>query len=203
MKRLMLVLALSLSTVAHASNADWADKLERYRQGLKTTTDLNLWVNNTFFTSAALATCSMSAAVVGAAFIADTTPVTNLVAETIANSTVPDYQSYESLLSWESLAQLGRGLIGGGPIAMVESLQFVVLWLGGNQDQSFEQAKKVYSSTFKTAESVFANESQCMMSLSRVLLVRREMQARKILPGGQFPPAQTPDQPPVQTPAKP
>ena len=86
-----------------------------------------------------------------AAFAADTAPVTNGIAEIIAGTANPDYQSYETLLSWETLASTGRGLAGGGVIAVVESLEFVVLWLGGHEEKSYAALAKTYASTIATA----------------------------------------------------
>ena len=196
MKKFALIVALALGSAAHADHSNWAEKLAKYKDQVQRVSNTMLLVHNGFYTGAALTACSMSAAVVGAAFISDTAPVTNVISETIANSAAPDYKTYEALYSWDTLAQMGRGLIGGAPIAMVESLQFVVLWLGGKEDQSFDQVKKVYASTLATANSVFSRESQCMMNLSKVLLARREMVHRNMLQG---PPRQTDT--PAPTPA--
>ena len=201
MKRILIATALAFASVSHAENGDWARKLQDYKGQVQRSSNVRLLVHNAFYTAGAVASCSMSAAVVGAAFVSDTAPGTNLLAETIANAAVPDYKTYEAMLSWETLAQMGRGMIGGGPIAMVESLQFVVLWLGGKESQSFEQVKQVYASTVRTAETVLGRDGQCFLNLSRVLLARREMQARGMLPAGKPVPALVPDHNTTQMPA--
>ena len=64
-------------------------------------------------------------------------------------------------------------------VGVAETLEFVTLWLGGNEKLAYQQLAKVYASTSATAEALFADQGQCMMSLSKLLLVRTEMAKRE------------------------
>lgn len=180
MTKLLLTMLVALSTTVHAEAGDWADKIDDYKRQVKIAPNHLLWVHNLFYTSGAVATCSMSAAVVGATFVGDTVPVGNIVAETIANVANADYKTYDALMSWETLAQLMRGTAGGGAVALVESLEFVVQWLGGQEERSFKSLRENYASTFNTMDTVMSKEGQCVTNIMRVLMVRKEMQARRM-----------------------
>lgn len=183
MKKLVLILSLIASGAAQADQIPaWQQKLETYRAGLEQATPAGLQVRRGFYIGAALTTCALSTVVTGATFVADTVPVTNLLAEPVANIVTPDYQTYQNILEWENLANIGRGTIGGAPVAVIESLEFVVLWLGGNQALAFEGLKKTYASTITTANTLFADQGQCMMNISKVLLTHAEIKRRAQLP---------------------
>ena len=122
--------------------------------------------------------CTGSVVAIAAALCADTLPLTNPIAETIGNLADQDYKTYQSLMDWETLANLGRGTVGGAAVAPVEALEFVLLWLAGNEDQSFEALKKVYGSTFATIDAMMSNDSACYVNLARVQIVRAEWQRR-------------------------
>lgn len=181
MKRLILVIALVAGGIAHAEGSNWAQRLEKHKQNMQSTSNTMLWVNNAFFTAGAMSTCSMSTVVAAAAFIGDTVPVGNIVSETIANVSSDDYKTFDAVNRWEALGQIGRGAVGGAVVTAVDALKFVVLWLGGQESRSFESAKQVYASTFETLNTVFAREGQCLMNVSRVLITRQEMVNRRMV----------------------
>ena len=180
MKKLVLLLSVALTCgVAQAAEAPkWTVELENYKNGLASATDFGLKVRQEWFIGKTLATCALSAVVTGATFITDTVPVTNFLGEGVANVANPNYQTFPNWIEWQSLASLGRGTVGGGSIAVVESLEFVVLWLGGNESQAYTQLKKTYASTVATVEALFAKESQCMMSMAKIYITVAEMQRR-------------------------
>lgn len=180
MTKLILTALVALGTTVHAETGDWAEKIDNYQRQVKAAPNHLLWVHNLFYTSGALATCSMSAAVISATFVSDTVPAGNIVAETIANVANADYKTYDTLMSWETLAQMMRGTAGGGAVALVESLEFVVQWLGGQEARSFKSLRENYASTFKTMDTVMAKEGQCVTNVVRVLMARKEMQARRM-----------------------
>jgi hypothetical protein len=182
MKKLILALVMSASTGAFAQQVDWKSQLESYKGKLASVSDAGLMGRWAYQAGKVMTTCSASAAVTAATFIADTAPLTAPLAELITKSSNPDYQVYETLLSWESLSATGRGVAGGGVVAIAESLQFVTLWLAGNEAQSYQAIAKIYQSTFATAEAVFAKQGQCMMSIARVSLIRLEMNRRSGAP---------------------
>lgn len=178
MKRILFAVSFLFALNANAAQNDWQAKLENYKTEIQTISAGQLRWHYAYYVGAAFGTCALSTVVTGATFVADTVPVTNILAEVIANNTNVDYKTYENLVSWETLANTGRGAVGGAAVGVVESLQFVTLWLAGNEAQSFEQLKKAYASTVATAEAVFAEQGKCMMSISKVLLVRAELAKR-------------------------
>ena len=64
-------------------------------------------------------------------------------------------------------------------VAVIESLEFIGLWLGGNEAQAFEMVKKTYASTIATANALFADQGQCMMNISKVMITRAELKRRQ------------------------
>ena len=179
MKKLVLIMSLLFCGAAQANQVpDWKAKLEAYKAGLATATQTGLRVRYGFYAGAAVTTCALSTVVTAATFVADTVPVTNLASEALANISSPDYQTYQNILEWENLGNIGRGALGGGPVAVIESLEFVVLWLGGHEAQSFQALKKTYASTFATANALFAEQGQCLMNISKVAITRAELQRR-------------------------
>jgi len=190
MKRLVLIATLLMATAAQAEQRPaWQQNLEQYKVSLEQVSPAGLQMRQGFYIGAAMTTCALSVVVTGATFVSDTVPVTNILGEGLANIANPDYETYEKILSWETLANTGRGMAGGGVVAVAESLEFVVLWLGGNEAQSYEGLKKTYASTVATAEAMFAEQSKCMMSISKVLLTRAEIQKRSQRPSPLLPPA--------------
>lgn len=188
-----LTMALSLpafsqnSTPVQSSKDDWKVELAQFQDGLKGYSNNHVRFLLGWYGGKMVATCVASAAVTGAVFVADTLPLTNILSEGVGNLSAPDYQTYESLLSLETLAAAGRGTLGGGVIALGESLEFVVLWLGGNEEQSWEALAKVYASTAKTADALFAKKSQCVMSMAKAGLAARELGKRTQATGGSTP----------------
>lgn len=173
-----VILAAGLSLSAHAAKGDWTAKLEKYRQDVQTFSAIELYVSQAGNVSKTFLGCTGSVVASAAAFCADTIPLLNPVAETIGNLADQDYQTYGSLLDWENLANAGRGSVGGAAVASVEALEFVLLWLAGNEEQSFEALKKVYASTFATVDAMFSNDSACYVNLGRIQIVRAEWQRR-------------------------
>lgn len=178
MRKFFVILAAGLSLSAHAAKGDWEAKLENYRQQVQTFSALGLYVSQAGNISKSFAGCTGSVVASAAAFCADTLPLLNPIAETIGNLADQDYQTYGSLIDWETLANAGRGAAGGGVVASVEALEFVMLWLAGNEDQSFEALKKVYASTFATVDAMFSNDSACYVNLARIQIVRAEWNRR-------------------------
>lgn len=182
MKKLIFICAsLLIAGAAHADAPDWQGALEQYKKEVQAATNGGLWGRHAFYAVNATATCSLSAVITGAAFIADTAPMTNIVAELIGNTADPAYRTYESIWDWKTLEQTALGVAGGGAIGMVETLEFITLWLGGNEHLAFNKLKQNYASTIATANSVFANQGQCMMSISKILITRTEMRNRGLL----------------------
>lgn len=180
MKKLILIVSLIFAGAVHADQVPaWQQKLEAYKASLADSTNAGLRVRYGFYAGMALTTCALSTAVTAATFVTDTVPLTNVASEALANVINPDYQTYQNILEWENLGAIGRGAVGGGPVAVIESLEFVGLWLGGNEAQAFEMVKKTYASTIATANALFADQGQCMMNISKVLITRAELKRRQ------------------------
>src|SRR5688500_5852796 len=145
MKKLVLIVSLMLSTAAQADQVPaWQLMLEQYKVSLDQSTNAGLRVRYGFYSGMALGTWTLNVAVVDATFVTHTLAVTNILGETVANISSPHYQTYQNILEWENLGSIGRGAIGGAPVALLESLQFIGLWLGGNEALAWEQVAKTY-----------------------------------------------------------
>jgi hypothetical protein len=190
MKKFLLIASLIFASGANAAQTDWKSELEQYKQHIETLNNGELWVRTAFYSGLSITTCTLAAGVTAATFVSDTIPLTNALSEIIANNANPDYQTYEKIMSVETLANAGRGAAGGAVIGVFETLEFINLWLGGNEELAFNQLKKNYASTIATANALFADQGKCLMSYSKVLLTRVEM--RKI--------GMIPDQPTQQIP---
>lgn len=182
MKKFLLMATLVFATAAQAANVDWKTELENYKLHIETLRNEQLSLRTAGYTVMAIGTCSASAAMAAAAFVADTTPITGVLSEVIANNANPDYQTWQKILSLDSLASLTRTTVGGGAVGVYEALEFVNLWLGGNENLAWEQLAKTYASTISTVNALFASQSKCLMSYSKVLLTRVEMRKRGMLP---------------------
>lgn len=105
MKKLILIVSLMLGSAVHADQVPaWQQKLEAYRASLADSTNAGLRVRYGFYAGMALTTCALSTAVTAATFVADTVPVANVVSESLANVTAPDYQTYQNILEWKTSA---------------------------------------------------------------------------------------------------
>lgn len=186
MKKIVLLISLLMTTLAYAQEEQvpgWKRELEQYRADIQKVHIVDLYLSQGFYVGAAIGTCSLSAAITGATFVTDTLPVTNILSEGIASVINRDYQTYQkNLLEWNNLASLGRGTLGGGVVGVLEALEFVGLWLEGNDDQGFEALKKVYASSFATIDALFSDKSQCVMSISKVMITRAEINRRANVP---------------------
>lgn len=181
MKKLILaVLAMSaLSSSSWASN-DWEQELVDYSQQVQQYSLARLYVNTVGYSSMMLGTCSASVAIVAAAGIADTYPVLGVVAEGLANLSASEYETFDSeaFFSLETLANTGRGTLGGGLVAAGESFEYIFLWLSGREDEGFDALGKVYASTVAAGESLFSEKGKCLMSFSKLAMTLKEVEYR-------------------------
>lgn len=178
MKKVFIILASLFAVSAEAAPSDWMAQLEQYRTEVQTYSDTQLFLGQFGNYGKAVAGCVGSASLTGIAFISDTIPLTNPMAEWIGNTANARYSSYQDLISWETMANLGRAAAGGGVVGGYESLELIVLWLSGDTSTSFAQLSKVYASSFAALESLFSKESACIMNISRVGIVRAEWRRR-------------------------
>lgn len=178
MKRLLLVLSSIFAVSAHAATEDWTTQLENYRQQVQTYTKGQLYGDQVLNMAGAVTGCMGSVAFTAVAFVSDTLPVSAPVSEYIATRTNENYQSYQTFLSWETLANTGRGTVGGAAMGTYEAMEFVLYWLSGDSEKSFAQLKQIYASTFATAEALFSKESACLMNTARVGIIKAEWRRR-------------------------
>lgn len=180
MNKFLLAIAMAFSFSATAATpVDWKGDFDRYRDSLKSATYLGLHAYRAGQASVAVGSCSLSTFIVGVTAAADTFPgVGNIAAEAIANMSNVDYKTYENLLEWERAADIGRGLLGGAIVGPAESLEFLLRLLAGRPNESFQALSKVYASTFATMDALFAEESLCVMSISKVGIITAEMKSR-------------------------
>lgn len=179
MKKLFVVLAMMFSVSAIAAPVDWKADLDAYRASVKNSSYTMLVVYRAANAAAAVSSCSTSLFFVGVSALADTFPgVGNIASESIANMANVDYQTYQNLLEWDRAADVGRGLLGGGVVGGLESMEFVFRLLAGHPNESFSGLAKVYASTFATMDALFAEESLCVMSQQKVAVLAVEMASR-------------------------
>jgi hypothetical protein len=179
---ILSALVLSLPTIAHAEieQHDWKAELQAYKDSLPAKSNSKLILLHAGNTAMAMGSCSVSAAITGASFVAETMPIVNAIPEIVANGLDPEYKSFDftSIFSWAALTELGRGTVGGGVIAIKDALKFITLYLSGQSDRSFAAAKEIYASSFANADALFASQGKCMMSLSKIVILGNEMQSR-------------------------
>lgn len=179
MTRLALVAFAALSVSSQAFARDWQAELEQYRVEIQSEPTWALIGYNVYHLSKAIVTCSASGVAVGASFAADTVPLTNPLAELIANSSNTKYQTFPEDRAWtDAIAQTLRGALGGAVIAPVETAEFLLLWLAGEPEASYAALTKNYESTIATLNAVFAKQGECYMSLAKSELIRLETHSR-------------------------
>ncbi|HEY8279013.1 MAG TPA: hypothetical protein VIH99_05285 [Bdellovibrionota bacterium] len=178
-----LFLAMTIAPLARAEvkSYDWQAELQAYKANVEQKSTPNLYLRLAGNTVMIEGTCASAIALSGAAFIAETLPVMNGLPEIAANAVDPEYETftYQKLLSWEAFMELARGTAGGGLVGAKDALKFVFLWLTGQGDQGFEGMKKMYASSFATTEALFAKQGKCLMSLSKQIILRTEIQKRQ------------------------
>lgn len=175
------LLALGLFSFSVQAEEKWETELETYGQQIQDYGNLRLYANTLGYSSLLVGTCSASALIVAATAIADTYPILNIVSESVANLTNDEYETLdaEAFLSLETLADTGRGAVGGGVVALAESFEYVFLWLSGREDQSYSGLKEVYKSTVMVSESLFSQQGKCLMSFTKLLITLNEMTYRQ------------------------
>ena len=173
MRKLILALAMLTGLQVHAAKIDAATELANYRAEIAGSNYIQLIGYQGVNISKMSATCALSMSLTGAAFISDTIPLTNPVAEWLGNKTNRSYKTYDILLSWETLADAGRGAAGGGLVAGYEFFDYLVKFAAGEQ-MDWANLKKVYASSFAVAESVFSEDSRCIVNLAKIAAVRME-----------------------------
>lgn len=181
MKKFMVIAAMLFAGAVQAEEPKWKAQLENYKADMQSVSTSALYVYNGVHSLKAMGTCSANVAIAASAFIGDTLPLGALViSEPIANGADPNYESYQQFWSWENLGNLFKGLGGGVTVAGYDAVNWIFLWLGGNEDQAFEALKNTYASSWAATEKLFAEQGQCMMSVAKVALIRMEMRNRGI-----------------------
>ncbi len=179
MRNLFVIIAALFAVNAQAETVDWMTQLENYRVEVKAYSAQDLfWGQFGNYTKAGLG-CTGAGASTVIAFVTDTIPLTNPVAEWVGNKANARYETYQAFWRWETLANVGRGATGGALMAGYEGFEWIVLWLKGDTTQAFSELAKVYASTFATAEAMFAKEGACLMNVARVAVVRAEYRRRE------------------------
>ncbi|MCC7403331.1 MAG: hypothetical protein IT288_02950 [Bdellovibrionales bacterium] len=159
----------------------WEAELQAYEAKVPQMSSARLALAMTGQTTKLIAACSADAVVVMASFVMDTLPVANLVSEGITNLVDKNYETldFESWLSFAAAGQLGRGVAGGGVAAILESAEFLFLWLAGEEERSYEAVKKMYASSFATVNALFAQKGACMMSFAKLVILGNELEERR------------------------
>jgi hypothetical protein len=154
-----LFVIVALSSTAHAGTRNWQAELDQYRNEIRSYSDGGLFLSQASNYGLTVAGCAGSSAVTAIAFVSDSIPLTNPVAEWIGNSANAQYKSYNAFFEWETMANLGRGSVGGAAIAGYESIELILLWLGGDTSTAFSQTAKVYASSYAALDQLFSTES--------------------------------------------
>ena len=176
-----LIEAASEVEIASAQpQENWQVELQEYATNVQTASNFTLALFMGTYSTTVLASCSADVAIVAGSFMIDSFPVFNFISEVFVNIVDENYRStdFESIISLKAAAQLGRGTLGGAGLSAIEAIEFVLLWLAGEEDRSFEATKKMYASSFATAKALFSKQGQCLMSVSKLLITGRELDIR-------------------------
>lgn len=179
MRKLFVIIASIFAVNAQAEAVDWVIQLENYRSEVTTYTAQQLFWSNFGNYSKVVVGCAGAGALTGIAFVTDTVPVTNPVAEWFANKSNSRYETYRAFWSWETMANVGRGTMGGAVVGAYESWEWFSLWLKGDTSTAYSELSKVYESSFATFNAMFAREGACYMNIMRVGVVRAEYRRRE------------------------
>ena len=179
-KILFLLLACGLFSFPTQATERWERELESYASEILNYSKGELLFSVTGNSTLMVGTCTANALVVAATAIADTYPLTNFIAESFANMSYAEYETFnaEAFVSLQTLANTGRGTLGGAAVATLESFQFLVLWLSGREDEGFQATKKVYESTLRTFQGVYSRQGKCFQSFAKVYLALSELNHR-------------------------
>ena len=183
-----LIIALSLLTLGFNSYAEeelWAKEIQQYEKDLADRGTLNLLGGLGSNVTKAAASCSGSALTTVVTYILDTVPVTGALAEVIANIADSDggYETIdmENLLSLKTFLDTGRGTLGGGVVMTGETLEWALLWLLGDEDiegVTYQATRKLYESSNLVEAELFAEDSACVGSITKIKLVAGEINRR-------------------------
>lgn len=184
MTRLLIAALMAVGMMGTAGAAEqeaWQIELQEYEAKVQDYSNFGLTMRMGWYSSTLLASCSADVVVVAGSFVADTLPVFNFLSEGAANLVDEEYKTidFDSIISLKAAGELGRGTLGGGLAATLETFEFVFLWLAGEEDRSFEAVKKLYKSSFATANALFAEKGKCMMSFSKLLITGAELDTRQ------------------------
>lgn len=176
-----LALFLGLGTMAQAERLQpWQLKLQQYQSHLTEVSNSGLLARIGGQSGLLLATCSADFLLTGSSVIAETLPIANKLSEGLAGIVDSQYISvdFDSILDLGFLGQLTPNSFGGGITGIAESVEFVIQWLAGEEDRSFQQTPKIYQSTITTVNRLFSEQGICMMSLSKLKLTVAELKRR-------------------------
>jgi len=180
--KLLSILVLGMVGTAFAAGQEleqesWAVELQEYQAAIQTYSNLHLGLSMAAHSAALVASCSASAVVVAGSFLTESFPVINFFPELFANAVDENYITFPND-EWE-WDQAARGVAGGAVVSLVDLAEFILLWLAGEEDRSFQSFKKVYASTFAVAETLFAEQGQCLMSFLKLLITGEELDTRQ------------------------
>ena len=173
-----LLFTFTVGAQAETSEDKWANEIAAFELGLEDRSQLNLYFSIVGYGAKTVVGCSAGSALAVATVVADTFPVTGFSSEIVANLADPDYQTVEDFWSWQTLLDSGRGTSGGAAVATVEAVEFMFLWLFGDEERSFQATKKVYESSYITFKEVFAEDAACLGNAAKTALLYAEFQKR-------------------------
>ncbi|MCB0391601.1 MAG: hypothetical protein KDD58_09925 [Bdellovibrionales bacterium] len=178
------ILSFTFFNSAYAKDASmekWAQDLEEYSQQIQDYSTERLMLNAFGYSTMMAGTCAASSMIVAATAVTDTFPVTNVISEGLANLSAAEYQTLdaEAFLSLQTLANTGRGTLGGAGVATIESFEFIFLWLSGRESEGFQATQKVYESTYQAFESLFSQQGKCFQSFAKLYLTLDELNSEQ------------------------
>ncbi|MCB0356996.1 MAG: hypothetical protein KDD40_08320 [Bdellovibrionales bacterium] len=179
-KALYAFLLTGLFSFSTQAAQGWERELENYGNAVQDYSQVHLLLNVAGYSTMMVGTCGVSALAVAASAIADTYPATNFIAEGLANLSHSGYETLdaEAFFSLRTLANTGRGTLGGAAVATLESFEFIVLWLAGREAEGFQATQTVYESTLRTAQALYSPEGKCLQSFAKLYITIGELEYR-------------------------
>ncbi len=153
----------------------WQQDVAAYKAEMSQLPTATLWVRHAAHWASAVATCPMAVVMLGAVIAKDTVPVVNglIAMGAQARSGESEFWSDAQLMEY------GRGLLGGGAVAVLETLEFVYLWLAGLEEEAYQALTKQYEDSFRAGADLFSTNGQCVRHLSWVTLLMQEIESRR------------------------
>lgn len=177
---LMGIVFLSTGAMAQDFKTEEAWVLEdrAYEELVKTLPEANLVRSWTKQMALGVLACGFDATIIAATVSADTLPVLNGLAEAMAHAADENYVSIESDDFLGKTWEVFKGAFGGIPALTKDSLEFVILYMSGEEERAWQSVAKAYESTITVTNSLMADKAVCPQLNRKEVIARTELYKR-------------------------